>query len=69
MTGELAFGTLAGETNAALGAATGQDGATGLGARAGQETKLTDTAFLRGLERSFHGNLWGEGSEYGKRLL
>jgi hypothetical protein len=52
---ELAFGPGTGEANAALGTATGQDGATVLGARAGQKAELADTTLLRGLECSFHG--------------
>jgi len=55
MAGELAFGPRSGETDTSLRPATRQDGATGLGARARQETELTDTTFLGGLERSFHG--------------
>ena len=55
VTRELAGRVLAGETDAALRPAAGQDGATGLGTRAGQESELADTAFLGGLERSFHG--------------
>lgn len=55
MARELPLGPSSGETDASLRPATRQDGATGLGARAGQKTKLTDTTLLRGLERSFHG--------------
>lgn len=55
MARELALGAFAGKTDAALGATAREDRATGLGARAGEETKLAHTALLRGLERSFHG--------------
>ncbi len=54
--GELASRPRSGETDTSLRPATRQDGATGLGARARQETELTDTTFLGRLERSFHGN-------------
>ena len=52
---ELALGAGTGEADTTLRPAAGQDGTTALGARAGQETKLTDTTLLGGLERSFHG--------------
>jgi hypothetical protein len=55
VSGELAFRPRTGKADASLRPATRQDGATGLGARARQETELTDTTFLGGLERSFHG--------------
>lgn len=55
VTVELAGRPGSGETDTSLGPATRQDGATGFGTRARQETELTDTTFLGGLERSFHG--------------
>ena len=44
--GEFAGRIASGEANTALGPAAGQNGATGLGAGAGQEAKLTDPALL-----------------------
>ena len=58
---ELAGRVLAGQANAALGATAREDGATGLGARAGEKTKLAHTALLRGLESTFHGRSEVEG--------
>jgi hypothetical protein len=54
MRGKLALGPGTGQADTTLGPTASQDGATVLGARAGQETKLTDATLLRGLERSFH---------------
>lgn len=55
MTGELAFGSRAGQTFAARCPTAIDDRATALGGHAGQEAELADTTLLGGLERSFHG--------------